>query len=189
MSLISLALRQNLKQLSHVIVKCDLEFADSPLIILLSQSLAHAFRLLLDALLPALEVRHVIVLFELLFVVHPLATAVVVVFCGGFIKGVVCLDVLERAEDNPAEEVRGLVDLSEDAEEVLVCDEAFFQAFVQEVIVRYQDFIYSLGFHQAVFELVEVRLQDLHYHVVDVVLAELRHPIPEKEGFLQHAIH
>ncbi len=54
------------------------------------------------------------------------------------------------------EEEAALEQLDEDFKEVLVCQEAFFEAFIQESVVNVQDFVYGFALGEFLLEFVIV---------------------------------
>lgn len=73
----------------------------------------------------------------------------------------------------------------------MVCEEALLEALVKELIVRAHHIVYCVDVarEQALLQLVEVGLEHLYDHIVDVVLAEVEHAVTQSEGLLLDSVH
>jgi hypothetical protein len=85
------------------------------------------------------------------------------------------------------EKVVILVESGENPEQVLIGEQAFLEALVEELIVRLHDLVDSLHTLQLFLQLQEIRLQNLNCHVVYVVLAEMQHFVTQCESVLLDA--
>lgn len=98
--------------------------------------------------------------------------------------------LVEEALDDAREEVVVLVETGEDAEQVVVGQQALLQALVQEAVVRLHhivDRLHVCAIQESVLELQEVRLQNFYGHVVYVVLAKMKHSMSESESMLLYS--
>ena len=62
------------------------------------------------------------------------------------------------------------------------------QALVEKLVVLNDDLVDCAHFHELVFELVEVWLEDFEQHVVKVVLAELKHLVAGPVSLCEHLL-
>lgn len=76
----------------------------------------------------------------------------------------------------------------DDAVDPLVRQQTFVEALVQKVVVQDNDFVDGLHFEKVFFEFVEVGLEHLIEHVVEVVFAELEHLVPGSVGLRKHPL-
>lgn len=169
-----------------MVVKGALELINHPEIVLLLDCSLDGLRLLLYLFLPLPEVLHIKVVLKLFIIVMIPSSTVDLVFNLGM--SLISLYRLEESINDPCEEVSSLIQLCEDSEEVLVCEQALLQTFIKEVVVEFEDFIHSSHLFQALFELVGVWFKDFHNHIIDVVLAKLRHPVAEQVSLLEELL-
>ena len=70
--------------------------------------------------------------------------------------------------------------------DLLVCEQALIQTLIQEIIVKHNYFIDSFDLFQVIFELVEVRFEHFEQHIVQIVLAELKHLVARSISLRKH---
>jgi len=98
--------------------------------------------------------------------------------------------LVEEALDDAREEVVVLVQPGQDAEQVVVRQQALLQALVEEPVVRLHHVVDRLDVwrvQETVLEFQEVRLQNFYCHVVYVVLAKMKHSMSKSECMLLYS--
>jgi hypothetical protein len=81
------------------------------------------------------------------------------------------------------------MDLRDNLIQVLVSQKTLFKAFVQEIAMCCHDIINSFTRFKLLFELMIIRLKHLNLHIVHVVFAELKHPVPQGVRLLKGCLH
>ena len=91
-----------------------------------------------------------------------------------FVGGVVHEGVYDFAE-----QVGVHIDVLDQFEEFLMGEETLFEALVEEFVVTVHNLINTLDLTQLLLKRLEIRLQHLIKHIVDVVLIELQLSMPQ----------
>ena len=102
-----------------MIVKCALKLVNHPEVVLLLNGCLDSIRLLLNLLLSPVQILHVKVILQLLVIITILSSSIDLVL--HLSMCLVSLHTLEESVDDSREEVSRLVKLSQDTEQVLVC--------------------------------------------------------------------
>ena len=102
-----------------MIVKCALKLVNHPEVVLLLNGCLDSIRLLLNLLLSSVQILHVKVILQLLVIITILSSSIDLVL--HLSMCLVSLHTLEESVDDSREEVSRLVKLSQDTEQVLVC--------------------------------------------------------------------
>lgn len=75
-----------------------------------------------------------------------------------------------------------------DSVDFLVGEKALVEALIEEVVVKNYDFVDCFDLFEVILELIEVGLEDLEEHVVEVILAELQHFVTRSISLREHLL-
>jgi hypothetical protein len=182
-----------LQELPHVIIESLLELLDHLCVVILPERILKHLTLLIYPLLSPLHshlINPAFPVFLLLpaIITHVLCMLIVVlILCDCPLVHLEGGHLVEEALDDAREEVVVLVESCQDAEQVVVGQQALLQTLVQEAVVRPHhivDCLHVATVQESLFKLQEVRLKDFYCHVVYVVFAKMKHSMPKCECML-----